>query len=67
MNDITDKLTAIIREADELHMNAGGSTRHYVRDCLLPLLEENNIIILDGNIPLKDIITRLHDNTTNNN
>lgn len=38
-----DAITEIIREADEKFESIGGSTRHYVRDVLLPLLAEKNI------------------------
>lgn len=38
-----DAVTAVMREADEKFHTSGGSTRHYVRDLLLPLLEQAGI------------------------
>lgn len=37
--DAVAALTAIVREADQLFERVGGSSRHWVRDCFLPLLE----------------------------
>lgn len=31
-------LSAIVREADEVFERSGGSSRHWVRDCFLPVL-----------------------------
>jgi len=36
---LIELLTSIVREADESHEQVGGSTRHWVRDCLLPTVE----------------------------
>lgn len=36
-----EKVTAAMREADPLFEEVGGSTRHYVRDLLLPILEKS--------------------------
>jgi hypothetical protein len=44
-NNLIQLLTEIMREADDKFIITGGSTRHYVRDCLLPLLWENNLVI----------------------
>src|SRR5687768_11374956 len=41
---ITD-FTVIMRNADEIFHTSGGSTRHYVRDVLFPLLEKNGFIL----------------------
>lgn len=38
--EIVDVVTAAMREADPIFQKAGGSTRHYVRDLLLPILAE---------------------------
>lgn len=32
------RMTACMRKADEIFDRVGGSTKHHVRDCLLPLL-----------------------------
>ncbi len=34
------QLTAIVREADEVFQRVGGSSRHWVTDCFVPLLEQ---------------------------
>lgn len=39
------RLTAAMREADAIHRRVGGGTRHYVRDCLLPILDRHGITI----------------------
>jgi hypothetical protein len=38
-----DAVTAVMRDADKEFEKIGGSTRHYVRDVLLPLLEQAGI------------------------
>lgn len=38
-------LTEAIRECDIQFETTGGSTRHYVRDLLLPYLTQRNIIL----------------------
>jgi hypothetical protein len=38
-----DAVTEVIRRADARHKLTGGGSRHYVRDILLPLLEEAGI------------------------
>lgn len=43
--EIIKRLTAAMREADETFETVGGSTRHYVRDCLLPILEKHGLDI----------------------
>lgn len=42
--DLVQALTAIVRKADEQHLRDGGSTRHWVRDCFLPLLAESDAL-----------------------
>ena len=44
-NGLVDSLTAAMREADETFQRVGGSTRHYVRDCLLPILWMHGITV----------------------
>lgn len=36
--EIVTKVTAIVREADDVFQRVGGGSRHWVRDCFLPLL-----------------------------
>ncbi len=40
------KFTAAMREADHTFERVGGSTRHHVRDCLLPILEKQGLVIV---------------------
>jgi hypothetical protein len=40
---VAASLTAAMREADKTFERVGGSTRHYVRDCLLPILEKHGL------------------------
>lgn len=41
------RLTAAMREADTNFVDVGGSTRHFVNDCLLPALAANHVAIMD--------------------
>lgn len=36
--EVVNAVTAAMREADQVFEKVGGSTRHHVRDCLLPVL-----------------------------
>jgi hypothetical protein len=40
-DEIVNAVTAAMREADRVFEKVGGSTRHHVRDCLLPVLNRN--------------------------
>lgn len=44
--NIITVMTAIMREADKTFETVGGSTRHYVRDVLLPLMEKKGLKII---------------------
>ena len=44
---IERRLTAAVREADQAFERVGGSTRHYVNDCLLPMLEAAGLSVVD--------------------
>lgn len=47
MSDIIEqKLTAAMREADVIFERVGGGTRHYVRDCLLPMIEKHGVEVV---------------------
>lgn len=48
MEQYEAKVTAIMREADQLFQKTGGSTRHYVRDLLLPMMEQAGLKIVDA-------------------
>lgn len=43
--DAVDQVTEVMREADVLFEKSGGSTRHYVRDLLIPMLAEKGLIV----------------------
>lgn len=43
MNDIARQLTQAVRNADRNFEKVGGSSRHYVHDCLLPALAEQGL------------------------
>ena len=42
-------VTIIVREADQAFEKSGGSSRHWVRDCFLPLLEAAGLRVVDAN------------------
>ena len=44
--EIDDALTAALREADLAFEKAGGSTRHYVRECLHPALAARGLTVV---------------------
>lgn len=46
-HELVAKITKVVRAADEEFKDVGGSTRHWVRDCLLPGLEEAGLQIVD--------------------
>lgn len=46
-HELVAKITKVVRAADEEFKDVGGSTRHWVRDCLLPGLEEAGLRIVD--------------------
>jgi hypothetical protein len=41
--ELVRRMTAAMREADETFERVGGSTRHHVRDCLLPVLIKHGL------------------------
>src|SRR5687768_4282169 len=41
--ELVRRMTAAMREADKTFERVGGSTRHHVRDCLLPVLEKHGL------------------------
>ena len=44
--DLEARLTAAVREADVQFEKVGGSSRHYVRECLLPALTEAKLMVV---------------------
>lgn len=43
--DVVAALTAVVREADQEFQRVGGSSRHWTRDCFLPLLNKAGFVI----------------------
>lgn len=39
-HDLVREVTRIVREADVVFERVGGSSRHWVRDCFLPMLND---------------------------
>ena len=52
--EIVNKVTAVVREADQLFQTVGGSSRHWVRECFLPILEEHGLTISISENPLQE-------------
>jgi hypothetical protein len=50
--DIPSRLTAAMREADRAFESVGGSTRHFVHDCLMPALEAARLSVVDAYVPV---------------
>lgn len=46
MADLLPIVTQIVREADAHFERVGGSSRHWVRDCFLPMLEAKGLAIM---------------------
>jgi hypothetical protein len=44
--DVVNAVTAAMREADRTFEKVGGSTRHHVRDCLLPILNRSGWVVV---------------------
>ncbi len=44
------RVTAAVREADRA-FEQGGSSRHFVQDCLLPALEAERLVVVDALVP----------------
>lgn len=51
---ITNIVTEAVRKADKIFRNVGGSTRHWVRDCFIPTLEESGLCIRPKQEPHTD-------------
>lgn len=43
--DYVNRVTAVVREADRAFEKVGGGSRHWVRDCFLPLLNRAGLFI----------------------
>ena len=46
MADYLSEITKAVREADNAFETVGGSTRHWVRECLLPALQVRGFVII---------------------
>jgi hypothetical protein len=49
------RITRAVRSADEHFKDVGGSTRHWVRECLLAALEEEGLEIVEKKPPFRMI------------
>lgn len=47
-SDLETRLTVVVRQADLDFESVGGSSRHYVRECLLPALETAKLRVVDA-------------------
>lgn len=45
LDDLQPRITQAVREADEHFERVGGSSRHWVRDCFLPMIEKHGLKI----------------------
>lgn len=41
--ELVRRMTSAMRSADKAFESVGGGTRHHVRECLLPILEEHGL------------------------
>lgn len=62
--EIMKRLTRAVRVADKRFMQTGGSTRHYVIECLVPCLEEDGLTVCVSN-SRGEQCSVCGDNTTN--
>lgn len=46
-SDTLARVTKAVRAADAVFQKVGGSTRHWVRDCFLVQLEEDDLMVVD--------------------
>lgn len=40
------RITRAVREADQAFESSGGSSRHWVRECFLPCLEDEGLVLV---------------------
>jgi hypothetical protein len=45
-DELVKVLTLALRTGDQAYESTGGSTRHYVRECLLPVLERMRLTVV---------------------
>ncbi len=48
MTDKERRVTLMMRDADELFERSGGGTKHFVRECLHPMLTKHGLTIVDS-------------------
>lgn len=55
-----EEVTAVIREADGKFKSIGGSTRHYVSDLLIPMMQDAGLLIISiKDAPIRTDIDQL--------
>lgn len=50
--DLIPRLTECVRAADLAFESSGGSSRHWVRECLLPQLEAGHLAVVEALVPV---------------
>ena len=58
---VLEQVTSAVRRADETFEHVGGSSRHWVRDCLFPELEKRGLTITDTDAPHHFVRKELYD------
>ena len=54
------EVTQVMRDADAKFKSVGGSTRHYVRDLLIPMMEDAGLLIISvKDAPIRTDIDQL--------
>jgi hypothetical protein len=59
--NLEQRLIRAVRDADLTHQKTGGGTNHYVRDCLLPSLDDEGLIVVDsalGKQRVRDVVAQ---------
>ena len=46
--ELVAKITVAVREADQNFQKSGGSSRHWVRECFLPMLTKHKLVIKEA-------------------
>lgn len=54
--ELISKVVRAVRKADKDFDKVGGSSRHWVIECLLPCLEEEGLEIVARSAPVTDIV-----------
>ena len=55
--ELVNRITALVREADQAFERVGGSSRHWVRDCFLPTLNQGGLVVLAAQPEARERLT----------